>query len=809
MVVVVAVRMSWQFLRTTPLSHDHPMHILKAWIFWNEMLASGRLRGWSHTLAFGFPYGELTPPGAEMWVALFRILTLGQLSWLRTYGIAFAGVLMLAAFATYAFAARFFGRWAGAVAAMLMILDPGAWAEGGWLWWLEYGVWPVTLSLAFALLALLFVDRILSAAPGRNVVWAAILVALSILVHQVPLLVYAVAVPGLLLDRLGAGLPRRRLRRLVLAFGLGTALAGFYFLPMLTHSAVTLDLGAPWIPNKELAKRLADLTIFEHMWPLTTSLMVIGLVLALRARRPRSLGLAVTMTALFLLASSDVIYVLHAERISRTLLKIEGHRMVQVAKLFGFAFAGYAVVTIVASPVWTRPWHRHRIGFAAMARVVIALAIVAPFVAPVLRHLRETQLPKDVPSEGKTPFWNDLRSFFTWARTERASSQGFYRIAYDLPFYDHLSLIAPVFTQTPMYKVGIPPSQQFRSLPTTNESGLYQNLSVKWVLSDYELAGSDFVPVSTFGALKLYRFAPYHGAPFSLVGPGTAELVNFEPEGLVFHVRDTQPGSHLIVHVAGYDRWQATVDGISLPIRPANAWDNEYPFLMEIPAHDGELVLRYVPRAADRLGMIASLAAMIVLAFAFWTKPSWLLDRLGPIEARSERHSASLRKLALAAVALLVVLAIVRMASPRVLLPPTSLFTQEPQLSVAGHTCESIGVLAWGCDGYHASAKPSAGIYGNHYCVESPTGPLALTMKNFTGDVVYGRYDGGYQDPRGNIQISVDGKKIAETGIRGPWQGLQFLMYDLRPYWKPEGQTLRIEVDGSALHCLDFSTDFY
>src|SRR5688572_10987079 len=33
--------------REIPLSHDHPTHLFKAWHFWTEMLAHGRLHGWS------------------------------------------------------------------------------------------------------------------------------------------------------------------------------------------------------------------------------------------------------------------------------------------------------------------------------------------------------------------------------------------------------------------------------------------------------------------------------------------------------------------------------------------------------------------------------------------------------------------------------------------------------------------------------------------------------------------------------------------------------------------------------------------
>ena len=115
-----------------PLSHDHPVHLYKAWHFWDEMLLSGRLRGWSSYWFFGYPAEELYPIGPDIWVALFRVGTLGLFSWDTTYGLAFVGVFALAAYAMYSFGKRYFTAGAGFIAAMLWIFDRGDYREGGW-----------------------------------------------------------------------------------------------------------------------------------------------------------------------------------------------------------------------------------------------------------------------------------------------------------------------------------------------------------------------------------------------------------------------------------------------------------------------------------------------------------------------------------------------------------------------------------------------------------------------------------------------------------------------------------------------------
>ena len=252
-VVLVAAAALWMvtpLVRDTPLSHDHPVHLFNAWHFWTEMLGRGRIHGWSPFCAFGYPPGEFMPFGPDLWVASFRVATLGLLSWMKTYGLALAGVLVFATFSIYVFARRFFGAATAALAAMLFIADPGAWAEGGWEWYVTFGVWPVTLAMSFTLLALTRLEDVLTRGRRRDVVWCAVFVLASLVTHLLPLVVYPVAVVLLLLDHVlrRGGLPRGGLARAAAALALGVGLASFQIVPMLSRSGMTRDLGVAGIP---------------------------------------------------------------------------------------------------------------------------------------------------------------------------------------------------------------------------------------------------------------------------------------------------------------------------------------------------------------------------------------------------------------------------------------------------------------------------------------------------------------------------------------------------------------------------------
>jgi hypothetical protein len=198
--LIPALWQAWPLFRETPLSHDHPTHLFKAWHFWTEMLGRGRLQGWSHFWGFGFPSDELVPCGGELWVISFRALSLGQLSWPRTYALAFAAFLVFKALAAFLFTRRYFGATAAVIAAWLTSFDVGAFSQGGWNWSSDWGVWPVSLSMSFALLAFLQIDDILRAGRSRHVLGAGLCIGAALLTHQVALVVFAAAVPLCILD---------------------------------------------------------------------------------------------------------------------------------------------------------------------------------------------------------------------------------------------------------------------------------------------------------------------------------------------------------------------------------------------------------------------------------------------------------------------------------------------------------------------------------------------------------------------------------------------------------------------------------
>src|SRR5690606_32990316 len=101
--------------------------------------------------------------------------------------------------------------------------------------------------------------------------------------------------------------------------------------------------------------------------------------------------------------------------------------------------------------------------------------LIVPYLSTATDWLYQRPFKKELPPEN-VAFFQDLKQ--VWAKTKqlRASQDGLYRIAYDLPMHDHIATLAPVFDDTWIYKVGYTPSQAFREFPMEFDLPLFKKL---------------------------------------------------------------------------------------------------------------------------------------------------------------------------------------------------------------------------------------------------------------------------------------------------------------------------------------------
>lgn len=795
-VTLPALLQSLPLLWKTPLSHDHPAHLFKAWHFWTEMIGRGRLRGWSHFWGFGFPSDELVPSGGELWVCLFRVLSLGQLSWTRTYALAFAGFLVFKAVAVYAFARRSFAHGAAVAAAWITCLDVGAFSEGGWVWNTEWGVWPVSLSMCLILMAFVEVDRVLLTGRARHVLGAGVAAAWALLAHQIALLVLVVAIPLLLVDRvLSAQRPRSfRLLQACAAVALGFALSAFTLIPFLARAGYAMDLGVATTSLAQVLGKLLTLRTFARLSPLIHGLAIVGGWLALRQRRPQALFLCASAAAFVVLSSDLLTAVLHLERVFPSVIKIESPRMLLVAKLFWFPLAGHAIAWALSRA--RLPWQPES-GSSTAIRRGLQVALLAAIVLPGLPRLYDAEVAKNIQGEAETPHFTDLEQAFAWAQAVRQREPGLYRIAYELGRDDHTSTLAPLYGGAPMYKIGDTPSQIFDGMPMTDGPEMLEALSVRYLVSHHRRDEPYFTHERSFGALELYRFERYRAEPFELEGSGRAELIEWGPERIRVRLQDTHADSRLRLHVAAYERWQATQGHVPLAITRVTVHGAEDPVLMELPARDGELLLEYVDGPPDRLGLIVSLSALPMFAGLWLVGPRPWRAVLGAAAGR--RRPIAWGGAALACVAALLIAH--RVARAGALLPSRSIFYSDVELSLAGEPCIKRGELVFACGPHRVEAKLVHGR-GDHLCMAAPeVGTLRVRSRVRLGAFVAGRYDArGFP---GWLEATLDGRELGWVWTRPGYMRAQSVQFDVRARGGEPG-ALELSLSGGALRCFDF-----
>jgi len=646
-----------------PISHDHPVHLYKAWHFWDEMLLQGRLKGWSSYWFFGYPAEELYPIGPDLWVALFRALTFGLLSWEATYSLSFIGVFAFSGWAVYAFGRRYFGITAGLVAAALWLLDPGAYREGGWSYTVDWAVWVQILAMAFLLLALAKLEDVLErGSPGD---WAAagLLFGAALLSHQMNVLLLGLGLPLFILARVTAG--GRPLGREAARAGgvvaLGVLVASFWLLPMLARRGWTTNIGDLWNPMESAARGLVDGRLFGNVWPAAVLAGLAGGAIGVLRGRWVAVFLTTLSGGLILAATSTAFHDLDLFSISSSFGKLQYQRLLIPAKVGLFLLAGYAVRVAWSAARERRgppPLPRPGRALRALGAAILVSAVLAPFARPMLSELKEHHLKGvgglEVDTEHRDH--QDYLDFVEWSREAWDDSPVFYRIAYELDYHDHTMMAAPVHNHTPYYKIGYTPAKLFKHAPEDSGSGLYRALSVKYVVTRRTKRGGDWDEVARFGRLRVYRFARFDADRWRLDGPGEVDAVEFGEERIHLTLSGTEDDARLRLHVGNHPRWRVRMNGEPVEVDEVPAVPGGAPMLMEFPVEDGDLEIQYVARTPDILGWLATLLGLILCALLVVAsrRPAFAARLAAPMAAPA-RWIVRITPWALAVAAVLVV----------------------------------------------------------------------------------------------------------------------------------------------------------
>ncbi len=660
MLVVLVAWLLWPVPLSPPVSQDHTVHLTRAYLV-GQQLAHGHVSGWSSAWYFGVPVGELYPVLGDLAVAALHGITAGLLDWPHAYATVFAFAVLASAHALLATSrAVGWGTAPGLLAAVALLLDPGAPREGGFAFTVTFGVWLQPLSSSWATLGIACVWRAQrdAAIDARWLARGGLWLAAALLSH--PAAMPMLAVLGVAL--LAVGSPRRTRAAVVLGCGaaLGVGLAAWWLLPLVAGRAAMANFGTLHLPLSELAPALARGHFAANM-PAALGYAALGGMVALALRRDRfGMLLALASLSLWLLAASDSMTVLRLDRVASGFGALQYQRLLIAAKPGVMLCAGWAAVALTRAART-----RWRAGASTSARA-IALALTAALAwlgVDVVAAARsggvgEIQRARAGDSAAAQAFERDWADYLAWARARWQAREGFWRFAYEtVSRHGHGFADAPVFTGAPAYKLGYTPGETFVHRLDTDDEAVLDRLRVRYLVTVTERRGTE---VARFGVLRVLE-RPVVAGIASLRGPGTVvvhhdgtEGADGEPRDVVeIELRGTTAAGELQFNLAGHERWELRHEGVvvpwtEVPITDGHRTEPGYgdsarpdePILIAAPAADGRWTLRYrrwLP--ADIAGAMASAVA---LAFALL-----LLRRPLPLAHALERAAATLPKLTL------------------------------------------------------------------------------------------------------------------------------------------------------------------
>ncbi len=659
-IVVVALTLGvyWRLVRgLMPWSADHLVHQTKAYVLAEQLIPSGRLTGWSLFSGAGYPAEALYPMLGDLWVAVVRYATFKALSWEATYAYAILGMLLFFHLTAYYVGRRLYGPVAGLVAALAVLTDHGGYREGGWVFTMQFGVWPLALSAALSLLLLERLWALRHPDPLRGVPSAAVVAALAVLAHPMALLFLVVALPLWGLAEYAAS-GRPWVWRKALAVGvLALLLAGFWFLPYTVRAPeFSAHVSALWKSMPEIGRNLVTASLYGSADPWIFVLGISGLLLAAAEGRPFGRFSLLTAAALLLVASVTFYAATRAEYLLPKVEHIQFQRFVLYLKLFVFLGAGFLVQRLVAGlgpGSDGGPARALAVGAGVRAarpllwRTVI-LFVPAVFLTPVISGWVSERLAPQTrfkTRRDRVGLYSPLRKLLGRIRAEaEARPTGFFRVAYFTDFNDHRIANGPVLSGLPFVKCSFIPSETYkylfhpqpRDVPRTTRD--FEVLSVRFILATRPLPASvkGFELLERAGPIALYEKKDYVFRPATLRGPGEVRVVRFSDQRIELEVSGLAGETELVLHTPYFPNWRATQAGRTLHIRRVFDLAPHVPGLMAVRVRNGRVVFRYGWTWAEYAGRGASLLGLLVLAFLWrvrrgrglaarlWTRLAWL-----------------------------------------------------------------------------------------------------------------------------------------------------------------------------------------
>lgn len=655
LLAIATIALLWPLLLgRMPYTHDHPVHLTRAYVFVEHMLAEGRLSGWCDVWFAGWPSGDDYPMGADALIAFVYLVTFGLLGWKVSYAYAYLIAHVAWVLGPYALARVHFGKNAAFLAGLFTLLDAGSGRQWGWFFAVEVGVWPQSFATAFVFYYFASLEGLIRHGRRRDWLLTSGALAMSLVTHPFTVIWIALGFPIFVVVRaiLGQGLRGPMIARSFGATGLGILLSAFWLVPFVAKAEWFQKSADLWLDLDAIGTRLITGTVYDRLFPPLLFIAIAGGLVGIRKRSTGAVWLFV-LSAITLFVSSRAL-VVEADLIDSfgMLGRILFERFAYIVRPCVAMLAGYALAELL----------RVRVPISRLRGTLLAILVmfsIAPFVMPLGKAWWEYRPGRGLVTDHEQPDFPAYEEFLAWSREEQEREPRFYRIAY--VDEGHFLSSAPVFNHTPAIRTDYTPATTFLFKPSRLDPRLFAVLNVKYVVSTRPLDPGNYREVRRFGRYTVFELASYSDRRATLIGPGEVDVHAFDPEhdDVRLTVRGADGTGKLVLHMANYVNWSATRDGVEVPIETGELAGQKG--FLALEARDGTYELHYRTTGADALGIALTIVGLAIVLLLFLARLTPRLAapisrRLSPIVDLTERYGGALG-LAVAGLAILGVVA--------------------------------------------------------------------------------------------------------------------------------------------------------
>lgn len=655
---LAAVIMPEAALGDRPIDHDHTVHYTKAWRLQHHFLSQGRLIGWSEQWFAGYPAQYLYPIGADLWVVLINVFTLGLLGFSGAYGVGVYLFWALQGWAVYLFSRAGFSRTTGVLAGMLLMSDTGTFRFGGWVYSMKWAVWPQLFATALAMIALSKLPEIARRGHTWQIGFFSLFAGLALISHPAMLLFLACAAISAILALWLSPSIKERLSGLVqigFGFGLAGLIGAMWLLPFLSVRKSSTPYGMQWNTAESMGIQLYSLDIFPGTWAPIVALGLLGLISVLASRRFSHTFVGLFTIILLTASSSTFLSQLHLTDLLDSLTFVQFQRFSMMVKPLWYLLAAYSAVGALShANTWLKSnrdddkadettaetpssWREH--GLSLSARLLLIMTLCAPVIFHFGYTWSKQHLARELTEASTRPYKADRASFIAWAKQNmKVDPKQRARMLIKTSKHDHSFVDLGTEIDIPIYKTGFTPAATYKFKPESDNPTLLAALNVRWVLSvGRKQSKKDYTFLKSFGRLHLYELETWSPEPFEIIsGEGDVEVISLSEEKQVFRAK---PGADGVIrfNTSSFPRWSIKRDGVPLEITPVRVINDEKTGFMSTPLAPGEYVLEFERRGLDHLakliGLVGFLIAMLLLCSSLaplrTSRGFELLDRLG------------------------------------------------------------------------------------------------------------------------------------------------------------------------------------